>query len=174
MSDRYRLHRDEHSELSLGSLGAPACRVDPGCGRWELSPLPYQQAPAAPIAEKVISASSSRFLAARHSRGIAQPFVMAFSILRRSSIRLCCSSTGAIVTGATKTVSGSALFETTSSAPIYPGAADKPESGLPSDRHPDRTKRAVGLEAVKVWWQRRSMPQGWCATANFDGSCAPT
>src|SRR6202049_2922743 len=25
------------------------------------------------------------------------------------------------------------------------------ESGLPSDRHPDRTKRAVVLEAVKVW-----------------------
>src|SRR6516225_10918039 len=27
----------------------------------------------------------------------------------------------------------------------------RPESGLPSDRHPDRTKRAVVLEAVKVW-----------------------
>ena len=26
-----------------------------------------------------------------------------------------------------------------------------PERGLPSDRHPDRTKRAVALEAVKVW-----------------------
>ena len=26
-----------------------------------------------------------------------------------------------------------------------------PASGLPSDRHPDRTKRAVVLEAVKVW-----------------------
>src|ERR1700738_848480 len=26
-----------------------------------------------------------------------------------------------------------------------------PERGLPSDRHPDRTKRAVVLEAVKVW-----------------------
>ena len=26
----------------------------------------------------------------------------------------------------------------------------RPESGLPSDRHPDRTKRAVVLEAVKV------------------------
>jgi hypothetical protein len=25
------------------------------------------------------------------------------------------------------------------------------ESGLPSDRHPDRAKRAVVLEAVKVW-----------------------
>ena len=32
------------------------------------------------------------------------------------------------------------------------GAIDpRPESGLPSDRHPDRTKRAVVLEAVKVW-----------------------
>jgi hypothetical protein len=27
----------------------------------------------------------------------------------------------------------------------------RPESGLPSDRHPDRTKRAVVREAVKVW-----------------------
>src|SRR6266852_5123514 len=26
-----------------------------------------------------------------------------------------------------------------------------PERGLPSDRHPDRTKRAVVLEAVKLW-----------------------
>src|SRR5216683_2441132 len=26
-----------------------------------------------------------------------------------------------------------------------------PERGLPSDRHPDRTKRAVVLEVVKVW-----------------------
>ena len=26
-----------------------------------------------------------------------------------------------------------------------------PKSGLPSDRHPDRTKRAIVLEAVKVW-----------------------
>src|SRR6267142_3387566 len=26
-----------------------------------------------------------------------------------------------------------------------------PASGLPSDRHPDRTKRAVVLEAVKGW-----------------------
>src|SRR5271154_110844 len=32
------------------------------------------------------------------------------------------------------------------------GAIDpRPESGLPSDRHPDRTKRAVVLEPVKVW-----------------------
>ena len=38
----------------------------------------------------------------------------------------------------------------------------RPESGLPSDRHPDRTKRAVVLEAVKVLaWQGRSTPQGW-------------
>jgi hypothetical protein len=32
------------------------------------------------------------------------------------------------------------------------GAIDpRPESGLPSDRHTDRTKRTVVLEAVKVW-----------------------
>jgi len=32
------------------------------------------------------------------------------------------------------------------------GAIDpRPESGLPSDRHPDRTNGAVVLEAVKVW-----------------------
>jgi hypothetical protein len=38
-----------------------------------------------------------------------------------------------------------------------------PESGLPSDRHPDRTERAVVLEAVKVMaWQGRSMSKGWC------------
>jgi hypothetical protein len=38
-----------------------------------------------------------------------------------------------------------------------------PASGLPSDRHPDRTKRAVVLEAVKVWpGKGRSMSKGWC------------
>ena len=37
-----------------------------------------------------------------------------------------------------------------------------PERGLPSDRHPDRTQRAVVLEAVKGRaWQARSVPQGW-------------
>jgi hypothetical protein len=36
-----------------------------------------------------------------------------------------------------------------------------PASGLPSDRHPDRTKRAVVLEAVKVWpGKGRSMSKG--------------
>ena len=38
-----------------------------------------------------------------------------------------------------------------------------PERGLPSDRHPDRTKRAIVLEAVKVMaWQGRSILQSWC------------
>ena len=37
------------------------------------------------------------------------------------------------------------------------------ESGLASDRHPDRAKRAVVLEAVKVWpGKGGAMPQGWC------------
>jgi hypothetical protein len=32
------------------------------------------------------------------------------------------------------------------------GAIDpRPQSGLPSNRYPDRTERAVVLEAVKVW-----------------------
>ena len=31
-----------------------------------------------------------------------------------------------------------------------------------------------GSKLSRCGWQRRSMPQGWCATANFDGSCAPT
>src|SRR5882762_2555911 len=48
-----------------------------------------------------------------------------------------------------------------------------PERGLPSDRHPDRTKRAVVLEAVKVWpWQRRSLSERVGATANLDSFCA--
>jgi hypothetical protein len=38
-----------------------------------------------------------------------------------------------------------------------------PASGLPSDRHPDRTKRAVVLGAVKVWpGNGGAMLQGWC------------
>ena len=37
------------------------------------------------------------------------------------------------------------------------------QSGLASDRHPDRTERAVVLGAVKVCaWQGRSMSKGWC------------
>ena len=36
-----------------------------------------------------------------------------------------------------------------------------PASGLPSDRHPDRSKRAIVLEAVKVWPdERRRMKPG--------------
>jgi len=38
-----------------------------------------------------------------------------------------------------------------------------PASGLPSDRHPDRTepcRRTWSCQGVA--WQRRSMPQGWC------------
>src|SRR5580700_10665258 len=42
------------------------------------------------------------------------------------------------------------------------GAIDpRPESGLPSDRHPDRTKRAVVLEAVKVWPARPEYAARW-------------
>jgi hypothetical protein len=38
-----------------------------------------------------------------------------------------------------------------------------PKSGLPSDRHPDRTKRGGGGEAIKVWaGERRGLSQGWC------------
>ena len=47
-----------------------------------------------------------------------------------------------------------------------------PESGLPSDRHPDRTKRAVVLEAVKVWPGKGSACCEVGATANLDSSCA--
>jgi hypothetical protein len=47
-----------------------------------------------------------------------------------------------------------------------------PESGLPSDRHPDRTKRAVVLEAVKVWPGKGSACCEVGATANLDNSCA--
>ena len=37
-----------------------------------------------------------------------------------------------------------------------------PERGLPSDRHPDRTKRAAVLGAVKVWPGKGRAWQGWC------------
>ena len=48
-----------------------------------------------------------------------------------------------------------------------------PERGLPSDRHPDRTKRAVVLEADQgVAWQRRSLSERVGATANLDSFCA--
>jgi hypothetical protein len=53
------------------------------------------------------------------------------------------------------------------------GAIDpRPESGLPSDRHPDRTKRAVVLEAVKVWPGKGAVRRKDGATANLDSSCA--
>ena len=48
----------------------------------------------------------------------------------------------------------------------------RPESGLPSDRHPDRTKRAVVLEAVKVWPGKTRVCRKVGVTANLDSSCA--
>jgi hypothetical protein len=47
-----------------------------------------------------------------------------------------------------------------------------PASGLPSDRHPDRTKRAVVLEAVKVWPGNAGACRKVGATANLDSFCA--
>jgi len=53
------------------------------------------------------------------------------------------------------------------------GAIDpRPESGLPSNRHPDRTKRAVVLEAVKVWPGKGGVRRKVGATANLGSSCA--
>ena len=53
------------------------------------------------------------------------------------------------------------------------GAIDpRPESGLPSDRHPDRTKRAVVLEAVKVWPGNGGACRKVGAPANLDSFCA--
>ena len=53
------------------------------------------------------------------------------------------------------------------------GAIDpRPESGLPSDRHPDRIKRAVVLEAVKVWPGKGGVRRKVGASANLDSSCA--
>jgi hypothetical protein len=46
------------------------------------------------------------------------------------------------------------------------------KSGLPSDRHPDRTKRAVVLGAVKVWPSEGGVRRKVGATANLDSSCA--
>jgi hypothetical protein len=45
-----------------------------------------------------------------------------------------------------------------------------PERGLPSDRRPDRTKRAVVLESVKLWLGGACRKVG--ATANLDSFCA--
>ena len=47
-----------------------------------------------------------------------------------------------------------------------------PERGLPSDRHPDRTKRAVVLEAVKVWPGNGGAYRKVSAAANLDSFCA--
>ena len=47
-----------------------------------------------------------------------------------------------------------------------------PASGLPSDRHPDRTKRAVVLEAVKVWPGNGGACRKVGATAKLDSFCA--
>jgi len=47
-----------------------------------------------------------------------------------------------------------------------------PASGLPSDRHPDRTKRAVVLETVKVWPGNGGACRKDGATANLDSFCA--
>jgi hypothetical protein len=47
-----------------------------------------------------------------------------------------------------------------------------PASGLPSDRHPDRTQRAVVLGAVKVWPGNGGACRKVGATANLDSSCA--
>src|SRR5215475_12367542 len=46
------------------------------------------------------------------------------------------------------------------------------KSGLPSDRHPDRTERAVVLEAVKVWPGKGEACRKAGAMANLDSSCA--
>src|SRR5271169_4865928 len=47
-----------------------------------------------------------------------------------------------------------------------------PESGLPSDRHPDRIERAAVLRAVKVWPGNSRARGKVGATANLDSSCA--
>jgi hypothetical protein len=46
------------------------------------------------------------------------------------------------------------------------------ESGLLSDRHPDRIERAAVLGAVKVWPGKRRARGKAGATANLDSSCA--
>ncbi len=47
-----------------------------------------------------------------------------------------------------------------------------PASELPSDRYPDRTNRAVVLEAVKVWPGNGGACGMIRATANLDSFCA--
>src|SRR6266446_9749636 len=53
------------------------------------------------------------------------------------------------------------------------GAIDpRAESGLPSNRHPDRIECAVVLRAVKVWPGKGGACGKAGATANLDSSCA--
>jgi len=47
-----------------------------------------------------------------------------------------------------------------------------PEGELPSDRQPDRTKRAIALEAVKVWPGKTEHAGESSATANLESFCA--
>ena len=47
-----------------------------------------------------------------------------------------------------------------------------PQAGSPSDRHRDRIRGAVVLEAVKVWPGKRRARGKVGATANLDSSCA--
>jgi len=47
-----------------------------------------------------------------------------------------------------------------------------PDGKLPSDRRPDRVKRAVVLGAIKVWPGQGGACGKIGATANLDGSCA--
>jgi hypothetical protein len=47
-----------------------------------------------------------------------------------------------------------------------------PQSGLPSNRHPDRTQRAVVLELSKVWPGKGGACSQSGVTANLDSSCA--
>ena len=46
------------------------------------------------------------------------------------------------------------------------------KAGLPFNRHPDRTKRAVVLEAVKVWPGKGEACRKVDETANLDSSYA--
>src|SRR4029077_12896100 len=46
------------------------------------------------------------------------------------------------------------------------------KANAPSDRHPDSVKRAVVLEAVKVWPGKGGACRKVGATANLDSSCA--
>jgi hypothetical protein len=53
------------------------------------------------------------------------------------------------------------------------GAIDpRPESGLPSNRHPDRIECAVVLRAVKVWPGKGGAYGKVGATANLESFCA--